>query len=547
VSAAVALAKNAERFRPSAGRGTLVRSMHSPARLLAMSLAAGSLLLGPGVATATGDARDQRGDDAPEASTSDEPAADRTADDAAASDAAAAPTGGAAASLDGLGARAKQAGATAQEKAKRTRAKASAATREDGSLSKRKDRPWVQRWAPERNVLEVGAFGGVFVPARDLELFEPRLSRPRQGFLPLATVAPEVGGRVGYYPLRYLGIEAEGAMIPTTTLDAGFPVNLWVARGHVVAQLPFASIAPFVVVGAGALGMTSHPLTLGNDVDPAFHLGIGTKVFINRRFALRLDLRDEISPRRGTSGGATNSIEALLGLSLTLGRQRDRARPTVEPEPVTTPRDTDGDGFVDDRDACPTQAGVAPDGCPAPADPDGDGFVGEADACPDEPGVAPDGCPDPDADRDGVLVPDDACPDEPETFNGFEDDDGCPDTVPDAVQQFSGRLDGVNFELGRATLTKASLPVLDEAVKVLQQYTSVRIEVIGHTDNTGPREVNMSLSLQRAEAVKTYLVDRGIEADRIVTRGAGPDEPIDSNASREGRASNRRIEFRVLD
>jgi OOP family OmpA-OmpF porin len=190
---------------------------------------------------------------------------------------------------------------------------------------------------------------------------------------------------------------------------------------------------------------------------------------------------------------------------------------------------------------------VAPDGCPAPDDPDGDGFLAGDDACPDEAGVAPDGCPDRDADRDGVLVPADACPDEPEEFNGFDDGDGCPDEVPDAIQQFSGRLEGVHFELSRSTLTKASLPVLDEAVKVLLQFPSVRIEVSGHTDNSGGRDTNMRLSQARAEAVQKYLVEHGVDAGRIVTRGAGPDEPIDSNATREGRASNRRIEFRVLE
>lgn len=507
--------------------------MPSPARFIVLQLAAGALLL-PAVAQAFGAGGEGHGE---------------TEAAAPSGNAEAAPTEANAPSTDavkGLGARAKAAGAKTKAKAKQ---KATAATRDDAALSKRKDRPWVQRWAPERNVLEVGAFGGILVPARDLELFEPRRSRPRQGFLPLATVAPEAGARVGYYPLRFLGIEAEGAVMPTATIDEGYPVFLWAGRGHVVAQLPFASIAPFVVFGAGAFGMTSQRVVLGNDVDPAFHLGIGTKVFIDRRFALRLDLRDQISPRRGTSGGATNSIEALLGLSLTLGRLRDRDESPKEPEPTPprSPRDGDGDGFVDDRDACPTKAGVAPDGCPAPVDPDGDGFLGEDDACPDEAGVAPDGCPDRDADRDGVLLPDDACPDAAEDFNGFDDGDGCPDTVPDALQQFNGRLEGVNFELSRATLTKASRPVLDEAVKVLQQYPSVRIEVSGHTDNTGRREVNMRLSQGRADAVMKYLVEHGIDAGRIVTRGAGPDEPIDSNATREGRANNRRIEFRVLE
>ena len=520
--------------------------MSSPARTLALRLTAGSLLLGPAVATAApgeaagGDAAPS--DDAPAGETP--PRGKASIDTPPSADAdPPAETG-----LDGLRARFEGAGRKAKGAGRKAKQKAAEATGDDGSLSKRKDRPWVRRWAPERNMLELGAFGGILVPARDLELFEPRAGRPNQGFLPLASVAPEVGVRLGYFPLRFLGFEAEGAAMPTSTLENGFGAYLWTARGHLVGQLPFSSITPFLVVGAGAMGITSERIILGNDVDPAFHLGIGTKIYIDRRFALRLDLRDEISPRRG-NGGATNSLEALLGLSITLGRQRDRDEaPKAEPEPPPpVERDGDGDGFLDREDACPEQAGVAPDGCPAPDDPDGDGFKGSADACPTEAGVAPDGCPDRDADHDGILVPDDGCPDAAEEFNGFEDGDGCPDEVPDAVQKFTGRLAGVNFELSRSTLTKASLPVLDEAVKVLQDYPTVRIEISGHTDNTGRRETNMRLSQARADAVRKYLVDHGVDEGRIITRGAGPDEPIDSNASREGRANNRRIEFRVLE
>lgn len=429
------------------------------------------------------------------------------------------------------------------------RARGRDAFRLDSTLSKRTDRPWIQRWAAERNVLELGVFGGVLIPARDLELFEPQQNRPNQGFLPLATVAPDLGLRVGYYPLRFWGIEAEGALMPTTTLDRAFATRLWTLRGHLIGQLPVASIAPFVVVGAGAFALRSNALVLGNDVDPAFHLGIGTKVFINRRITMRLDLRDQISPRRGVEGGATNSIEVLLGLSIPLGRERDRD-PGADPEsecPPAVPVDSDGDGFLDTEDRCPTEEGVAPDGCPVPGDQDADGFLDEDDACPQQPGIAPDGCPDPDADEDGIPVPTDACPDEPENRNGFEDDDGCPDEIPEEVQRFNGRLDGINFELGKAALTRSSRPVLDAATEVLTQYPSVRIEVSGHTDNKGRRELNMQLSRRRSEAVKAYLVEHGIDAERITIRGAGPDEPIDSNATREGRANNRRIEFRVLE
>ncbi|MFG6469073.1 OmpA family protein [Roseateles sp. BYS87W] len=104
----------------------------------------------------------------------------------------------------------------------------------------------------------------------------------------------------------------------------------------------------------------------------------------------------------------------------------------------------------------------------------------------------------------------------------------------------------VEFEPAKDTLTLEGQRILDELLPVLQQFNGRRFEVIGHTDNAGVREANVALSQARAEAVKRYLVERGLPAASIVTRGAGPDRPIADNANAQGRARNRRIEFRVL-
>jgi outer membrane protein OmpA-like peptidoglycan-associated protein len=74
----------------------------------------------------------------------------------------------------------------------------------------------------------------------------------------------------------------------------------------------------------------------------------------------------------------------------------------------------------------------------------------------------------------------------------------------------------------------------------------VRLEIVGHTDSTGSREINVDLSQRRAEAVQQYLVGKGIDESRLLTRGAGPDEPIADNKTKAGRAENRRIEFKLL-
>jgi OmpA-OmpF porin, OOP family len=104
----------------------------------------------------------------------------------------------------------------------------------------------------------------------------------------------------------------------------------------------------------------------------------------------------------------------------------------------------------------------------------------------------------------------------------------------------------IAFETGNAVITPAGIAVLDELVPLLKQMSGRRFEVVGHTDDVGSREKNIALSEARARAVKDYLVSKGIPAGDIVSSGAGPDRPIADNGTQEGRAKNRRIEFRVL-
>ncbi len=104
----------------------------------------------------------------------------------------------------------------------------------------------------------------------------------------------------------------------------------------------------------------------------------------------------------------------------------------------------------------------------------------------------------------------------------------------------------IAFEVGNATLTPAGTKVLDDLVPVLHKFSGRRFEIVGHTDDSGPRESNVALSAARAAAVKTYLAAKGIAPADIVTSGAGPDRPIAPNNTADGRARNRRIEFRVL-
>jgi len=106
-------------------------------------------------------------------------------------------------------------------------------------------------------------------------------------------------------------------------------------------------------------------------------------------------------------------------------------------------------------------------------------------------------------------------------------------------------LDNVYFDVDKATIKPSSYKQLDELVELMKLKKGLEIEIAGHTDNTGSKEHNMKLSQQRAEAIKNYLVRKGISPKRIVAKGYGDSEPIATNDTPEGRAKNRRIEVRI--
>lgn len=104
----------------------------------------------------------------------------------------------------------------------------------------------------------------------------------------------------------------------------------------------------------------------------------------------------------------------------------------------------------------------------------------------------------------------------------------------------------VEFEVGSATLTPAGVNILDEMVAAILRVDPPAIQIVGHTDSTGERLANIGLSLSRANTVRDYLVSRGIPAERLTALGAGPDNPVVSNDTAEGRSRNRRIEFNIM-
>ncbi len=225
--------------------------------------------------------------------------------------------------------------------------------------------------------------------------------------------------------------------------------------------------------------------------------------------------------------------------------------------PVTTESDRDGDGIPDSVDKCPDQPEDKDgfedeDGCPDP-DNDKDGILDKDDLCPNDPEDKDgfedeDGCPDPDNDHDRILDKDDKCPNEPETYNGFQDEDGCPDKGRVVLRR--GKLeilDKIYFETGKAIIKPMSFPILNAVVATLKGNPQILLlEIQGHADERGNDDYNLRLTEDRAAAVKQYLIDHGLEADRLQSHGYGETKPVDKGHNEKAWSQNRRVEFVIL-
>jgi hypothetical protein len=168
---------------------------------------------------------------------------------------------------------------------------------------------------PSDGAFEAGVFAGGFFPSEDHEFYDWETATHEE----LDAVGPDLGVRLGFYPLRYVGIEGEADLLPFGT-ESGGRALLWGARAQVVAQFP-ARVTPFLLAGFGAMGVSSDRTDLDSDVDKVGHIGIGTKLAVNRWLALRADGRMLRAPAAGTDEG-TNHFAFLLGASMTLDRRR---------------------------------------------------------------------------------------------------------------------------------------------------------------------------------------------------------------------------------
>jgi OOP family OmpA-OmpF porin len=402
------------------------------------------------------------------------------------------------------------------------------------------------------------------------------------------------GARLGLHFNRWIGVEAEVGMTPTKTHDGASALWVFGYRGNLILNLTDSYVfQPFVLVGMGALSSLNDNSSYSdhNDTWEFLHAGVGFKIGFTPWTGLRVDGRIMGPwtvlgfPKGDRMAAQGPDWEALGAIYLNFG-EIERMQVTVIKE---SSGDRDGDGIPDNLDKCPDQPedfdgfqdedgcpdldndgdGIPDaldkcpnepedkdgfqdeDGCPDP-DNDGDGIPDVLDKCPNEPEDKDgfqdeDGCPDPDNDGDGIPDVRDKCPNEPETFNNYQDEDGCPDEVPAEVKKFTGVIEGINFKTGSSEILAGSYVLLDRAVKVLQDYRDVNLEISGHTDSRGKADYNRDLSQRRADSVKTYFVQRGIASTRLQSIGYGPTRPIADNKTSSGRATNRRTEFRLIN
>ena len=354
----------------------------------------------------------------------------------------------------------------------------------------------------------------------------------------------------------FVSASAEGARL-RGGLELGFLAR---PSERVPSLLPLRTSSALVFgLGTAVALDPGAELFVGPELSVALGVADGAKLFDPRSTAAQALVGARYVPNLGP-------IALALGLGPGLGQApgaadfRVLASVSFSPEAPPPLPDADADTVPDERDACPSVRGIPSEdpmmnGCPElPTDTDGDAIPDTLDACPRTPGPANverrlHGCPPPkDTDGDKIADPIDACPAEPGVKSADPKKHGCPYVPPKAelVAEQIVISEQVQFETGTAALKSESDAILSQVARVLGEHPEVEnVEVQGHTDDTGTAELNRRLSDERARAVVAWLVARGIEARRLQAKGYGQERPIADNATEEGRAKNRRVEFRV--
>ena len=360
---------------------------------------------------------------------------------------------------------------------------------------------------------------------------------------PMLENSIELGARAAkQFIFPWLWPELELGISPTKTnaLGGAAPATIFWFEPRFQLRfelMPERRLQPFLIAGGGApVALSSARKTFESGVVGDFYGGAGVRFDSGKGFTLRFDVRVAEVP--GVRKVLRSEVEVGFGLEFVIGGPPAAPRMETLASAKEGAADRDGDGIPDSVDKCPDRAE------------DADGFEDQ------------DGCPDIDNDLDGVLDIADKCPTEPETYNGYLDDDGCPDTVPQDVDALRGTIEGLLYAEGETAVRDSALSHIRKIAKVLLAQPSVKIVLVGHTDDREAKQfappakpgapepdyasLATDLARARAEAVRQSLVAAGIPAPRIVIDGVGAEEPVGDNATPKGRLANRRVELRLF-
>ena len=315
------------------------------------------------------------------------------------------------------------------------------------------------------------------------------------------------------------------------------------------------AFSPYFLAGVGYLGTEFE--NGGEENRPTANFGIGfTWALGDGPVAIRVEYRLRLA-----SESDNNLIDriASLGVQFSFGKKESQAffdsdgdgvadhwdqcqgtPPGVAVDTQGCRRDSDGDGVEDNVDSCPnTPAGIQVDSVGCPPDSDGDGVADHWDRCPNTVAGAvinADGC---EWDNDGDKVVDrlDRCPN---TTGGVRIDvNGC--EIRDVI-----KLPGINFATNSDRLLPGTEQVLADAAATLRKYPDLVVEVAGHTDSDGSAVNNQGLSERRASTVRNFMINYGAPAANLSVHGYGEARPIADNVTAHGKATNRRVELRIL-
>jgi len=304
--------------------------------------------------------------------------------------------------------------------------------------------------------------------------------------------------------------------------------------------------APYLMLGVGYLSVSADEgpqfaRDTGAGNNPTGSIGLG---FNWRMGQSNFSIHAEHRARVAFDNQRLTDQLTTIGLQYNFGDRRpDPGIPAIITDTrIVTERggDEDGDRVFDSKDECPnTPFGVPVDPRGCALDSDMDGVTSDKDRCP--------------ASRAGAEVNMYGC-------EVDEDNDGVPDHRDDCLFTNAGvrvdvkgceirdiiSLPGVNFETGHDILLPGTEYLLQDAADTLKKHPDLQIEVAGHSDDVGNTDQNQGLSMRRAKTVREFLIRYGVDEDRLSFRGYGESQPIADNSTADGRATNRRVELRLV-